>query len=74
MRIVPWGVALTHAPQETREENPEASCCRVTDFLWKSLAFGRPIDILVKTMGTRSTIHLIRISGLIGRLALLLRR
>ncbi|HSV99091.1 MAG TPA: hypothetical protein VLI39_02895 [Sedimentisphaerales bacterium] len=43
-------------------------------FFWKSLAFAGPIGILVATMGTMNTIHLVHINGLIGRLALLLRR
>jgi len=46
----------------------------VTDFSWKSLASVRPIDILVRTMDYRGTIRLIHIDGLLGRLALLLRR
>ena len=44
------------------------------DFLVKSLAFVWPIRILGPSMKNRRTIRLIRIDGLIGRLALILRR
>jgi hypothetical protein len=60
-----WGHVRKNLPASLRPSD---------EIFPKSLAFVRPIAILVKTMGTSSTIHLIHIHGLIGRLALLLRR
>jgi hypothetical protein len=47
---------------------------RVTDFSLESLALFRPICILTQHMDNRFTIRHTHIDGLIGRLALILRR